>query len=199
MRIARLESRQIGARKPEQAVRAGSWPVRSASLAMLALAAVLVLAQPARADIGETIILRCTHGQSLSGFSQSAYRKALKELSADAEEYSALLVADPPSPGGGGGRRRPWRRASREHRGADGGDRADGGRAALDRPRPGTGSGPVSLGGQVIHPGVVHADVASAFSSLPTPLLATLAFLLACLLLIVGGAIRNRVRAGRSG
>jgi hypothetical protein len=44
----------------------------------------------------------------------------------------------------------------------------------------------------------VHASIASAFSSLPTPLLATLAFLLACLALVVGGAVRNRVRGGRS-
>ena len=39
-------------------------------------------------SVGEQIVLRCTHGQSLSGFSQSAYRQALKELSADSLEYS---------------------------------------------------------------------------------------------------------------
>ncbi len=200
MRIARLESRQIGAKKPEQAVRAGSWPVRSASLAMLALAAVLMLAQPARADIGETIILRCTHGQSLSGFSQSAYRKALKELSADAEEYSPcssqIRQAQEAAAAGG-------------NRGGGTGTTSTAAPAAALAPTAseqrsiahalGTNAGPVSVGGQVIHPGVVHVDVASALSSLPTPVLATLAFLLACLLLIVGGAIRNRVRAKRSG
>jgi hypothetical protein len=45
----------------------------------------------------------------------------------------------------------------------------------------------------------VHVGIASAFNSLPTPLLATLAFLLACLLLVAGGALRKRVRANRSG
>jgi hypothetical protein len=55
-------------------------------------------------------------------------------------------------------------------------------------------SEPVRLGGGVVHPGVVHVDVASALSSLPTPLLVTLAFLLACLLLVIGGALRKRVR-----
>ena len=40
-------------------------------------------------------------------------------------------------------------------------------------------------------------DVASAFSSLPTPVLALLAFLLAGLLVMAGGQLRKRVR-GRS-
>jgi hypothetical protein len=46
----------------------------------------------------------------------------------------------------------------------------------------------------VVHPGVVHADIASAFSSLPTPLLAVLLFLLACAVALAGGVVRNRVR-----
>jgi hypothetical protein len=198
MRTARLESRQIWGMKPEPARRAASLPVRSAVLAAVVLATMLVFAGAARADIGETIILRCTHGQSLSGFSQSDYRKALKELSADAEEYSdcSSLI-------------RQAQQAA-----AAGGGRGGGGTTSTAAPvaiaptaseqrsiahAKGAGAGPVSLGGQVIHPGVVHVDVASALSSLPTPVLATLAFLLACLLLIVAGAIRNRVRAGRSG
>ena len=56
----------------------------------------------------------------------------------------------------------------------------------------------MQVGGAAVHPGVVHADIASALSSLPTPLLATLAFLLACLLLLAGASIRNRVRARRA-
>jgi hypothetical protein len=54
---------------------------------------------------------------------------------------------------------------------------------------------PVRVGNSVVHPGVVHANIASAFSSLPTPLLATVIFLLACLGLVLGGALRNRFRA----
>ena len=59
-------------------------------LALLALLSAISLAvtASATADIGETIIQRCTHGQTLSGFSQAAYARALKELSADAEEYT---------------------------------------------------------------------------------------------------------------
>jgi hypothetical protein len=197
MRIARLESRQIEGVKPEPARGAASRPVRSGVFTALLVATVLVLAGPARADIGETIILRCTHGQSLSGFSQSDYRKALKELSADAEEYSdcsSLIRRAQQAAAAGGGR--------------GGGTTSTAAPVAIAPTASeqrsiahakGAGAGPVSLGGHVIHPGVVHVDVASALSSLPTPVLATLAFLLACLLLIVGGAIRNRVRAGRSG
>jgi hypothetical protein len=56
----------------------------------------------------------------------------------------------------------------------------------------------IKLGGGVIHPGVVHVDIASALSSMPTPLLVILCFLLVCLALIVAGALRKRVRAGSS-
>ncbi len=50
----------------------------------------------------------------------------------------------------------------------------------------------------MIHPGVVHVDVASALSSLPTPLLVIVAFLLACALALAGGKLAKRVRDGHS-
>jgi hypothetical protein len=169
----------------------------------LALPAVLLasaLAGPAaanaNANVGETIILRCTHAQSLSGFSQQAYQQALKELNADAEEYTdcASLIRQAQLAAAGRG-------------GASSGSAATPSAAAI-APTPSeqraiahagrAGSAPIQVGTQVIHPGVVHADIASAFSSLPTPLVAILAFLLACLLLVVGGALRNRARARRS-
>src|ERR1700736_2557686 len=52
------------------------------------LLALLSIVPAARADVGATIIERCTHGQSLSGFSQQDYRRALQELPAEVEEYS---------------------------------------------------------------------------------------------------------------
>ena len=58
---------------------------------------------------------------------------------------------------------------------------------------PSAGAAPLHLGGQVIRPGVVHVDIASAFSSLPTPLLAVLLFLVACAVALAGGVLRNRV------
>lgn len=64
---------------------------RSRPLHALALAsALLVLASPpsAHADVGATIIERCTHGQSLAGFSQQDYALALQELTSEVEQYS---------------------------------------------------------------------------------------------------------------
>lgn len=151
------------------------------------------IASPARAtSVGETIILRCTHGQSLSGFSQHAYSEALKDLTADAREYtecaSQIRQAQLAAATGGGGAGSapvvPILPTAAEQRAIA--------HASSARPVP------VRIGGALVHPGVVHANIASAFSSMPTPLLATLIFLLACLLLIGGGALRNHIRARRS-
>ena len=173
------------------------WGTR-AVLAALVAATLLASAQPASANVAETIILRCTHNESLSGFSQSAYNKALKELNADAEEYSpcssqiraAQLAAAVGGHGGtsstGQGGAAPVAIAATPSE-----------QQAITHAEH-ISPAPVTLDGAVIKPGVVHANVASAFSSLPTPLLATLAFLLACLLLLVGAAVRNRARARRS-
>jgi hypothetical protein len=157
------------------------------------LALTLVLAagivSQASASVGETIILRCTHGQSLSGFSQQAYREALKDLTADAREYTecgslirqAQLAAATGRGGAGGAPVVPIAPTAAEQRAIAHATHA--------------GPIPVHVGGAVVHPGVVHASVASALSTLPTPLLATVIFLLACLLLVVGGALRKHFRA----
>jgi hypothetical protein len=187
MRIARLESRTTRVRST------------AISLGVLLTAALLVFAQPARADIGEKIILRCTHNESLSGFSQSDYHKALKELEADAEEYSGCSLRITEAEAAAAGTR---------------GSASSAGGGAVTPPAVAiaatpaeqraitravrSGAGPVKLGGQVIHPGVVRVDVASALSSLPTPLLATLALLLVCLLLLAGNSMRKRVRGERT-
>ena len=166
---------------------------RYLALPAVLLAGALTCAPAASADVGETIIQRCTHGESLSGFSQSAYRQALKEISADAEEYTncAQLI----------------RQAQLAAAGGRGGSASVPGAAAAVAATPvetqavkraaSSGAAPVSVGGQLVKPGVVHADISSAFSSLPASLLALLAFLLACLVLLVGGALRNRVRGRR--
>jgi hypothetical protein len=161
------------------------------------LAALMAFAGPARANVGEEIIRRCTHAESLSGFSQAAYRQALKELSAGTEEYSncaqqirqAQLAAAGAGRGGGSG----------------GGTATPAASSAAPTPSErraiahasSAGSAPLRVGAQTIHPGVVHADIASALSSLPTPLLATVAFLIVCLLAAAGAGIRNRVRNAR--
>jgi hypothetical protein len=170
---------------------------RTGLLLVLIASALLVPVQPAWADIGEKIILRCTHNESLAGFTQNDYSKALKELSADTEEYSdcssrireAQLAA---AAAGRGGNTLSQSAATQAPIAATPAEQ----RAIVHAQN--AGSEPVKLGGgQIIHPGVVHANIASAFSSLPTPVLALLAFLLTGLLVVVGGALRNRVR-GRS-
>lgn len=164
-------------------------------LAAVAASALICLSVPAAAgaDVGDTIISRCTNGKSLSGFSQSAYRRALQELPTEVEEYSdcANLI----------------RRAQLAAAGK-GGSSAESGTAAPIPVTPAersalnqvskTGSAPVRVGNKAVRPGVIHANVASALSALPTPLLATLAFMLACALLLAGRAIRNRVNAHRT-
>jgi hypothetical protein len=151
---------------------------------------------PAQANVGETIIDRCTHGESLNGFSQKAYEQALKEISAGTEEYSncAAQIREAQLAAAGG------------TRGIGPGTATSTGAVALI-PTPAeqqaimqaraahAGAPPaVQVGGQTIHPGVVRANIASAFSTLPTPLLATVLFLLVCLLTVAGNAIRGRLR-----
>jgi hypothetical protein len=193
MGIALSHRRADGARRHGAAVgrRLG------ASTLILTLLALSWLTAGARADIGEKIIERCTHGKSVAGFSQQAYRRALQELPTEVEEYSdcgnlirrAQLAAAGGrggSAGGGGGgpaaTATPLSQAERA--------------ALANVPR--TGATPQRLGSGTVVPGVVHANVASAFSSLPDPLLAILAFLLACAAALGGRAIRNGVRAYRS-
>jgi hypothetical protein len=174
-------------------------PTRTLALPVALLAVLLVIATPARADVGEKIIIKCTHAESLSGFTQKDYEKALKELETSSEEYTgcanlihrAQLAAAGSRGGSTGG-------------GAGGGPTGAGIATATAPATPAeqkdlnravqSGSAPLRVGNQIIHPGVVHADIASAFSSLPNSLLAILAFLLACALALAGGVLRNRVR-----
>jgi hypothetical protein len=159
----------------------------------------------AQADIGEKIILRCTHNESLAGFTQKDYNRALQELETSLEEYGdcAMLIHQAQLAAAGS-------RGGSSGSGGGGGGSATGGGAttaatpatpaeqrALSR-APSAGAAPLLLGDQVIRPGVVHADIASAFSSLPTPLLAVLLFLFACAVALAGGVLQNRVR-GRHG
>jgi hypothetical protein len=154
---------------------------------------VVIVAPAAHADIGETIILRCTHGESLAGFSQSAYDKALKELSADAEEYSPcasqIRQAQLAAAGGHGASLPTGEVAKVAVTPAEQHALTQAGRA---RPTP------LRVGGQLVQPGVVHANIASALSSLPSPLLASIAVVLACLLIVAGGALHKRLRGWRA-
>jgi hypothetical protein len=173
-------------------------PARALALSATLMMMLLSLPVSAHADIGEKIILRCTHGESLRGFTQKDYNKALKELETSSEEYTdcASLIhqaqlAAAGSRGGsgrGGGSGSTGTGATTAAATATPAERRNLSRA------PSAGAAPLKLGGQVIRPGVVHVDIASAFSSLPTPLLVVLLFLVACAVALAGGVLRNRVR-----
>jgi hypothetical protein len=163
-----------------------------------ALVALASLTASAGADIGTKIIERCTHGQSISGFSQQAYRRAIAELPTEVEEYSdcANLIRHAQLAATG--------------KGGSGGQGGGSGQSLTPTPLteserkaltavPKSGSGPLRIGGHEVHPGVVHANITSAFSSLPDPLLALLAFLLACALALGGRSIGKAVRDHRAG
>jgi len=177
---------------------------RRAALALaLAAALALLLASAAQAtSIGEQIIQRCGHEESLSGYSQSAYREALEELLATTEEYSPCAQQI---------RQAEIAQAAAHGHGVGGAGQSSAAQAVRAAPLAATpaelrslakarkeGSGALSVGGQVVDPGVVHTDVASALSTLPDPLLAVLALMLAVLVASVSILVRNRVRRRRS-
>lgn len=185
---------------------------RLAAGSVLPVAAALALLLPgvAAADQGAAVIQDCLDHSRITGhYSQKAYNEALAELPADVSEYSdcpnlirqARLAAAAGRAAGGGG-------SGRGGAGGGGGGASAAGagpaaasfsaterRAVADASR--RGGEALNLAGQVVRPGVVHANVASAVNSLPTPLLALLCALAAGALVSVGGAIRNRVRARR--
>ena len=176
-----------------------AFPTRALALPAALLIIFLSLAASAGADVGEKIILRCTHGESLSGFTQKDYDKALKELETSSEEYTdcanlihraelAAAGARRGGPGAGSGSSTSAGAATPTAP-ATPAEQRDLNRAAR------SGSTPQRLGHQLIRPGVVPVDISSALSSLPNPLLAILAFLLACALALAGGTLTNRIRA----
>jgi hypothetical protein len=170
---------------------------RPAATAALVAIALLVGVSPSQASKASTIIEKCSHGEPFGGYSQSAYREALKQLPTEVIEYSPCanqIRKDELAAAGGGA-----------------GGAAAGG-ASPDTAIPLTpseqravqsahhnGSAPVRVGGEPIRPGVVHANIASAVNTLPHSLFAVLAFLLAAGLTLAVGEVGKRVRARRHG
>jgi hypothetical protein len=167
------------------------------------LVSLLALAPSAWAGQAQTIIHRCNHGESLTGFSQQDYRKALRELPTITREYTdcSELIHRAQLAGAGRGAR------GGAAGGGSGSTAPSGAPVALAlspseqravQSAHHVGATPVTVGKGIVTPGVVHANVASAVSSLPTPLLVILAFLVAAGVGIAGGNLRNHVRAKSS-
>lgn len=164
---------------------------------LLAVALVaLGAAPPPSAASTRKILETCSEGKIPRGYSQQAYNQALRRMPPELSEYSdcsdlihkaQLAAATGTTSGGSGGGTGPLGAAaatappspSEQH--------------ALERATH-RGNAPVSVGGEPIHPGVVHVDIASALSALPTPLLSLLVLLAACALWLLGRGIYARAR-----
>lgn len=161
--------------------------------ALVALA-MLVLASAATANQAQTILEKCGHNEPFSGYSQKAYREALKQMTTTGIEYgeceSLIRKAEEAAAGGGAGATTGTPSASvavpltptEQH-------------AVQSAHR--NGSAPVQVGGEPVRPGVVHADIASAVSTLPHSLLAVLAFMATGAVVLAIGEVLGRVRSRR--
>lgn len=171
--------------------------VSGMAAAGMAAAALALAASSAQASEASKIIQRCGHGESIQGFKQSAYRQALKQMPTELVEYSPceslIRKAELAAAGGGSG-------------GPGSGSAAE----LSSTPIPLTpaerhsveeahhhGAAPLAVNGKAVSPGVVHANIASAVSTLPHSLFAVLALMLASAAVLIGGEARKRVRARR--
>jgi hypothetical protein len=165
---------------------------RSSVVGALVVLALAVGAPPAAAGVGKTILYKCTHGESFSGYTQAQYKEALEEISTEASEYTdcANLIrkAELAAAGGGTG----GKAATATSHVAIPLSASE--QKAVQRAHK-HGSVPVQVGGEPVRPGVVHANIASAVNTLPYSLFAVLALLLAAAAVLVAGEVRKRVRA----
>lgn len=179
-----------GAWKPARAVTG----TRATAVPALAALALLACAPAAQAGESQAIIEKCGHGEPLGGYTQNAYREALKHMPTEVSEYTdcvnQIRKAELAAAGGGGGAPASGPSSNvalpltqSEQRAVQSAHR--------------NGSAPVRVGSEPIQPGVVHADIASAFNTLPHSLFAVLAFLIAGALLVAVGEVGKRVRARR--
>jgi hypothetical protein len=168
---------------------------RGFALALVALA-MLGFASAANASQASKILEKCGHGEPFSGYSQKAYREALKQMTTTGSQYSPceslIRKAEEAAAGGGTG--------------------ATAGTPSANVALPLTpverhavqsahrnGSTPVQVGSEPVRPGVVHANIASAVNTLPDSLFAVLAFMAGGALALAIGKVRKRVRARRHG
>ncbi len=163
------------------------------SIAMLALFAGAPSAQASQAS---TIVEKCAKKESFGGYSQNAYRQALKQLPTIVVEYTActeeIRKAELAAAGGGGEVASTTSPASVP--------------LALTPTEQSAvqnahhnGATPVRIGSEPIRPGVVHANIASAVNTLPHSLFALLALMFAGAVALTIGEVRKRVRSRRDG
>lgn len=193
-----------------ETIRRGQGSVFAAILLALALTVAGAISPAASsADVGMQIVERCGHSQSIAGYTVKQYRRALQEMETEVIEYSdcaelinkaelaaasahrSIHTGDGPSSGTGGSL------------GSGVGGEVSGGQAVEPTPAEqktleavrDRSASPVRLAGngETVLPGVVHPNLASATSDLPTPVLVMIALVLAGLLLLACLEIRKRV------
>jgi hypothetical protein len=164
---------------------------------MLVTLALLAFACTAAANDAQRILEKCGHGEPFSGYSQKAYREALKHMTTTGSQYSLcesqIRKAEEAAAGGGTGATAGTPSANvalpltpvEQH--------------AVQSAHRNGGSTPVQVGHEPIRPGVVHADIASAVNKLPDSLFAVLAFMAGGALVLAIGEVRKRVRTRRHG
>ncbi len=191
-RVSTAAASRAGGRVRVAFGRSGAMTVATA----LAALGLLLGASMALGGEAQTIIKRCAQGKSFGGYTQDAYREALKHLPTEVIEYTPceeeIRKAELAAAGGGGSAPAAGvspnvalpLTASEQH--------------AVQSAHH-NGSAPVRVGNEPIRPGVVHADIASAVNTLPRSLLAVIALLLAGALSLAVGEGVKRVRARRHG
>ncbi len=168
----------------------------AATLAALALLAALGGASTAHASQASAIVEKCAKGEPFGGYSQSAYRQALKQLPTIVVEYTPcaeqIRKAELAAAGGGGETASSTSPASvplaltpTEQKAVQTAHHA--------------GAAPVRVGSEPISPGIVHANIASAVNTLPHSLFAVLALMIVAALGLTVGEVRKRVRSRRDG
>jgi hypothetical protein len=180
-------------RSPEPSSRGRS--LKPSARGLLALAAALALsllaAVPASASEVTKIYEDCGNSTVPTGYSQQAYNQAMKQMPPELAEYDNCpdLI-----------QKAQLARATSPQGAASHGAAASSSAPPTPTEQhtlesiPHTAAPPERVDGEVIHPGVVHVNLASAFNKLPAPLLALLAFLLACALSAIAWGVRQRVR-----
>ena len=174
-------------------------PLRlGAPTAAAALAAIALLAGAPVAQAGEaqTVLEKCEHGEPFGGYTQNAYREALKHMPTEVSEYTdcanQIRKDELAAAGGGAG---PVASGASPNVALPLSPSEQRAVQSAHRNSP----VPVRVGDEPIQPGVVHANIASAVNTLPHSLLAVLAFLLGGALVLAVGEVGKRVRARRHG
>jgi hypothetical protein len=178
----------------------GRVKARSSLLAAVAvLYGTLALGAPMASaeSVGEKIVEKCGHEEPIGGYTQRQYEEALKDMATATREYSSceseIRNAELAAAGGGGGGGLGGQGTSRVALPLTSAEQKAVQVAHKHVPAA------VRVGSEPIRPGVVKASIASAVNTLPHPLFALLALLVAAALALVGREVQKRVRASRHG